>query len=389
MESKIEKLPESRVKITIKSNAEEFKEFYDKALYELAKKVKLPGFRPGKVPKDLAVQHLGEEAIRAEAVENAIPNFYYQAIMEHKLHPVARPEINIESFEDELEFVAEVDVLSEVMVKDWASIKIKKSVPDNITKESIDKVTAQLRKERANFKEPTGAIKKGDFASISFEGSVGGVTREDMASKNHPLVVGDNTMIPGFEDNLIGLKVGDEKEFEITFPKEYHAKDLAKKKAKFKITIENHRDIVSPELNDDFARLFGKETFADFEQAIEEELNREEVAEAKRKNEETVLTELAKRTKVTLPKSLIDEEADRLIENMKKRLGMDEMKFGLFLEKQKKTVEDINKEMREQTVKNVTVGLALGEVMKEMGIKSDSEGAITQTLEKLLESATK
>jgi trigger factor len=389
MDSKLEKLPESRVKITIKTTPDEFKEYYDKALITLSQKIKLPGFRPGKVPADIALRNIGEEAVKAEAVEESIPNFYYQAIIEQKLHPVSKPEVEVKSIDNGLEFVASVDVLPEVTVKDWKNIRIKKNVIEKVTSDAVAKVTQQLRKERAKFNEPKGPVKPGDFASISFEGSVGGVLREDMASKSHPLVVGENTMIPGFEENIVGMKVGEDKEFEINFPKDYHAKDLAKKKAKFKITLENHREIELPEADDNFAKLFGKDTFADFERAIEEELSREGETESKRKDEDMVLSELAKRTKVTLPKSMVDEEVSRLFENMKKRLGLDELKLAMFLEKQKKTAEEVKQEMRDQASKNVTVGLALGEVMKDMDVKPDDKDAISKVLEKMLESATK
>lgn len=389
MESKLEKMPESRVKLIIKGDEEEFKKSYDKALDELSKKIKLSGFRPGKVPKNIAARNIGEDALKAEAIEDLIPNLYYQAVIENKIHPVSRPEVSVKSTDNGIEFVAEVDVLPQITVKDWQGIKVKKIASDKVTAESITKVTNQLRKERAKFNDPKGAIKSGDFVLISFEGSVNGVSQEGMASKNHPLVVGEGSMIPGFEDQLLGLKLGDEKEFEIVFPKDYHQKELAKKKAKFKIKVENHRDIELPAADDDFAKMFGKETFSEFEAAIEEELNREEEAESKRKLEDAILTELAKRTKVNLPKSMIDEEVNRLFENMKSRLGLDELKLGLFLEKQKKSVEDIKNEMREQATKNVTVGLALGEVMRDMGIKPNNKDAIAQTLDKLLESATK
>ncbi len=387
MKSKLEKLPDSRVKITVTTTTDEFKEYYDKALIALSQKIKLPGFRPGKVPADIALRNIGEDAVKAEAVEESIPNFYYQAVIEHKLHPVSKPDVEVKSIDDGLEFVASVDVLPEVAVKDWKNIRIKKNVIEKVTPDSVAKVTEQLRKERAKFNEPKGPVKSGDFASISFEGSVGGVAREDMASKSHPMVVGENTMIPGFEDNIVGMKTGDEKEFEIVFPKDYHQKELAKKKAKFKITLENHREIELPEADDNFAKLFGKDTFAEFESAIEEELSREGETEAKRKDEDMVLSELAKRTKVTLPKSMVDEEVNRLFENMKKRLGLDELKLAMFLEKQKKTVEEIKKEMRDQATKNVTVGLALGEVMRDMEVKPDDKEAINKVLEKLLESA--
>jgi len=390
MKSEIKHLPESRVKITIEATPEEFAKYFQASLAKFAENLKLDGFRMGKAPLSLVEKHIGKESVTADALDEAIPDLYYQAILEHKVHPVDRADMSIDSFEDEvLKFTAEVDVLPKVDIKDWKSIKVKKDADPVVTDEDVNRVIDQMRKERAQLNEIDRALEKGDFASISYEGSVDGVKREDMASKSHPMIVGEGGLIPGFEDELIGMKKDEEKSFEIVFPKDYHEKSLVKKKAKFTVKIDNLKGVELPEVNADFAKGFGLKSADELLKKIREQLTNMKTQEAKRDFEEKVLTELQKRTKAETPKSLIEKELDRFIENIQTRFGLDDKTLPIYFEKQHKTIEQYRSDMRENAKKNVVISLALSQLMQEMDIKPEKKDSIQLAIDKLVESATK
>jgi len=388
MESKIEKLADSRIKISIVVSKEEFQKYYDQSLAKYAENIKIDGFRKGKAPIALAEKQIGKEVVTADALDEAVPDLYYKAVIEHNVQPVERADMKISSFdENELKFEAEVDVLPKVEVKDWRAIKVKKPAEKEIEDADVDRVIDQMRKERAKLLEVDRPIKNGDFASITYTGSVDKVEREDMASKNHPIVVGEGGLIPGFEDELIGMKVAEEKEFDITFPKDYHQKDLAKRKAKFKVKIEAMKEIEMPVLDDDFAKNFGLKSKDELMKKVREQLITVSKEETKRGYEEQVLQELAKRTKTALPKSLIEKELDRFVENIKARFSLDDKTLPIYFEKQHKTMEKYREEMAEPAKRNVTISLAISEVMNDLNIKPESKDCIQKTIDELVASA--
>ncbi len=389
MESTIEKLPTSRVKVTVSLNAVEFKHYYDHALDHLIEHLKLPGFRVGKVPRNLAENHFGAATILQEALEDAVPQSYYQAVLKHDLHPLHQPEVNVTKLEKELSFTAEVDEMPSVELKNWRGIKIKKTEPEKIDEAAVDQIVQRLQKQKAELLSVDRGLQKGDFASVSFSGKVGGIKHEAMQSENHPLVVGEGSLIPGFEDELVGMKPGEEKTFDVTFPKDYRETSLAKKKAQFTVKLLEMKEVKMPELNDTFAGNFGKETLESLRQSIKDELETEAGREAQHKNEEAVLGELAKRTKAVLPKSLVEKEIDRIVEMIKQRLGVEDEGFAMYLEREQKTPVTFREDVRGQAESNALVGLALGEIMKEEKLDPEDKDSIKKALDLLLQNAVR
>lgn len=382
-------LPKSRIQLTISLDADEFQHHINHALDHISKDLKLAGFRKGKAPHAFVEKTVGKPAVIAEAVEHAIPDAYYQAVLENKIHPLESPHVHIESTENGFTFTAEVDVLPKIEVKDWRRVRANRVKPEALEKDAVDKVIESLRKERAELIEANRAVEKGDFAVISYSGSIDGVLQENMSSQNHPLLVGEGRLIPGFEDELEGMKAGDEKTFEIEFPKDYKEKTLAKKKATFTVKLESMKALKLPELDEAFAKQFDKNSVDELLQSVKEQLEEAAELEAKEKTQEGVLQELAKRVKADLPEAIIVGETDRVVDTYKKRLNMDDDKFVQFLHGQNKTLESFRKELREQAERSSLIGLALGEIMKDFEIEPDSDMAVQKTVDQLVEIATK
>ncbi len=399
MNSRITTLPQSRVKLHIGLSEDELAKYYDAALHTLAKNVRLPGFRPGKAPSHLIENHIGKDQIRLEAIEQAIPPSYYEAITEHHIHPLHQPEVSIEKATDGLSYVAEADVLPEITLKDWRKIRVKPIAPEPVKQEDITRVIEGLRKQRANLTDVERGAEMGDFATISFVGSVDGVEREDMASRNHPILLGEGKLIPGFEEHIVGLKQGEETTFDIIFPKDYtargtnslgiqHQKSLAKKKATFQVTLDQLKGLDLPPLDDALAKEFGQESFAALESVVKDQLEGEATTDAQHKTEELVLQELLKRTKAVLPQVLIEDETDRIIQAVQDRLGLDATNFGMYLEKEQKTLDQYRTEIKPQAEKNALIGLALSEIMKEEKIDPEQKTSVREALDLLLKHAT-
>ncbi len=389
MKSELKRLPKSRIKIDISLSAEEFKKHYEHALEHFVADVKLPGFRKGKAPAALVERSVGKEAVVSEAIEHAIPDAYYAVVQEQSLHPLQQPHVTVHSTEDGLTFIAEVDLLPEVVVKNWRNIKVKAVVPEKITDENIEKVLKQLQKERAELGEAERPLQNGDFAHISYRGTVGGIAQEGMSSEHHPLVVGDGTLIPGFEHNLVGMQVGETKEFNVTFPKDYHQKSLAKKQATFVVTLDDMKELKLPELSDRFAEEFGQTSIEQLRGTVKEQLESEATKEAERKTTDAVLAKLAEATRADLPDVIVNDEINRLMDHFRDRLGIPEDRFAAYLEQQGKTPQELRDEAEPQARTNALVGLALSKVMEDLELDVNEKGSAEKAIQQLVEHATR
>jgi trigger factor len=400
MLKKTEKLPNSRVKLTIDGTAEQFASAFDAELEELSKGVEIAGFRKGKAPRAKVIEKLNRQRIEAGAIDRMVSALYYETARAEKLTPVAAPSIEVTEYTvpadgapahtHVLSFTVEVDVMPEVEVKGYDKIKLKKSAPEPVEKAEVDKVVDYLRNQRAVLTEaaPEAAIAEKMWVDIGYDGTIGGVKRSDMHNAHHPLVVGEGSLIPGFEDALIGMKVGEEKTFPVTFPKEYAAQELAGKEAEFTVKVHEIKDVKVPEIDESFAKEFGHDTAAALTEAIEDSLKEEKVQQQKDKQEEEVLEELLKIAKLEVPQSLVEEELTRVFDSGKKRLTQAPGQWEQYLERTGKTAEEVREEMRDQAEKNVRVGLVLGKLVEEEKIeRGDKAGR--EALDRLISIASK
>lgn len=400
MLQKTKNLPHSRVELTIIGTADQFQHAFKHQLQEAGKTVKIPGFRPGKAPAAKVLEQVGRPRIETLALDNLISDAYFHALTEAKITPVAHPEIDISEYKAPAEtdpaetpvvtFVAKVDIVPEVKVDGYKKIKLKKHSEPKVEQDEYTRVVEYLRKQQAMIKETDekATLKQGMWVELAYEGSVDGVKRTDMANQHHPMVLGEGQLIPGFEEQLVGMKKGEIKTIKVKFPKDYHAKNLASKEAEFVVTISDLKDMILPEIDDEFAKAFGHNKIKQLEDAIRKDLVKEKEEQSRQSQEQEVIDGLVKIAKLEIPLSLVEQELERLYKEAQDRLTQMNFNWDTYLEQTGKSIEQIREEMRPQAEKNVRVGLALGKVVQEEGL-GEGEDAAQQALDKLLEYATK
>jgi trigger factor len=394
-------LPNSRVKLTITASNAQFKHAFEHELEAVAKDTKVEGFRPGKAPQAKVLQQVGRPRIEAAALDHAISDAYFEALQEATLVPVANPKVEVTSFtapaddakadDVAVTFDIEVDVIPTVEVKGYEKIRVKMPKVEPVKDMDIDEVIAELRRQRAKL-EPAAKDTKVEnemWAEIAFSGSVDGVKREDMQSQAHPVVVGKGQLIPGFEDQMIGMKEKESKTFKITFPKDYHAKELAGKEAEFTITINELKAMVMPEIDDEFAVSYGQKDLKALREMVEQNLEDERKEKQNAELEEEILTQLLKIAKVEAPASMVEQEVDRVVAENKDRFERMQVGWQTYLDQVNKTEEEVKADIRPQAERNVKIGLSLGKIIQEEKIDAKDASAMREAMDKLIAIATK
>lgn len=363
-------LPKSRVEITATVPVEKMHEYQKKACDEISKEVKVKGFRPGHVPPHVLEQYVEKKYILAQTQEIAIQRTYTDIVLQEKLQVVARPKVKIES-DEPLKFTATVAIMPTPEIKDHKSIKVKKTEA-KVTEKDIETVIEDMKKHGTTYKDVDREAKKGDRVEIDFEGfDQDGKAVENTKSKNHPVILGGESLIPGFEDQIIGLKKDQEKEFDITFPKDYGKKDFQGKKLKFKVKVHRIEEPKDQEVDAEFIeKMTGKkQSYDEFKKHIEENIKARKEQEAKKKQENEYVEQLLKKTKVELPDDLLDEEAEFILQDMKEEIQAKGHQFDKFLEQAKTTEDDLRKKYRPEAEKRIKIRLALQYVIKEEKIE--------------------
>jgi trigger factor len=407
MKVKKEILPKSRVKLTIEVPAEKVEKYFSEAYKKLAPTVEIKGFRPGQAPRAMTLESIGYGRYHQTALDLALPETYYEAIITEKIVPVQPPAVSVKEFKEGAAFIyeAEVDVVPGIKLGDYKKIKIKYQKPKfEVKKEEIDKIITRLRYQSAIFNSVDRPAKNGDRVEIDFEGTVDKVKQDNLCSKNHPIILGEGTMIPGFEKELIGMKKDEEKEFNLEVPQ---IKDRSKtQKAHFKVKIIDVKEVILPEVNNDFAKKFGHDTPEKLEQAIQEKVLEEKVMQDRQLLEQKVLEKVIEESKIDVPESLVEQEVSRRLLQFQNQMGPG---FPKYLESIGKKIEDLKKEMRASSEQSVKIGLILGEIAKNEEFfkphkhddhdhnhkhdheaeQKDQQEAIKKTIDFLVESATK
>jgi trigger factor len=365
MKITVDKPKNSEVKMTVELSELEMSNYYQKALQKISQQVNIKGFRPGKVPLDIVEQQVEKEYILSQAIDLAIAPTYVEAIKEQKIEPIARPQVTVTS-QSPLIYEAVIPLYPEVKLDGYKSISVKKQeakVEAKDVQEEIDR----YQKAHAKFQEVDRPAKLTDKVEIDFDGfDEGGAPLEGTTSKNHPIVLGDKTFIPGFEEEVVGMTKDQTKEFDITFPKDYFHKPFQSKKVKFKVTVKKIDEAQMPELNAEFAKLLtGKEmTEAELRQEIEKNLQKTKQAEEQARLENEVLEEILKKTKVEIPAVLIEEEIHFMIDEQKKNIESRGMKFEDYLHAMQKTHDDLHKDHEAEAKKRLTLRFGVQEIFK-------------------------
>ena len=399
MQAKIEKLKQSKVKLIITVPPAEMKKHLDQAYAKLAPSVKLDGFRPGKAPRTLIESTLGISRILGEGIDAAMSQSYQKALEDNKISPLSQPNIKINKYpeygateaeiKNDLEFEAEVSVFPEITLGDYSKIRVDRPKKEEARKEDLEKIIANLQKQKATFSEIDRPAKMGDMAEVTFEGFVKKVRIDAMCSKNHPVVLGEKTLIPGFEEQVVGMKKGETKEFKIKFPRDYHAKEHAGAVAEFKVELVSLKEVKMPEVDVTFVKDFGFDSVEKFREAIEKNLEEEIAKKAETELETKIIDKLLPLVKGEIPEVMIDHEVSRMISGYEEQLKKMGLNFDAYLKSMNKTAEQIRQEMRITAEKNVKVGLMLGRVIEREKIDHHDPEAGKKAIEHLVRMLTK
>ena len=370
---------EKEIEIIIEGK--EWEEALDKAFNKANKNVKIDGFRPGKAPKEVFIKKYGKASLYMDAADIAADIAYKKLLEEHAedvKEIVARPDIALKDVNDEkIVFLFTLTMRPEVKLGKYKGLGVKKDKVQ-AEEEEIEEAINQMRERYAEDVIKEGAIANGDVAVIDFEGFADGKAFDGGKGENYSLKIGSGTFIPGFEEQLIGLKSGDKKDVEVTFPKDYHAEDLKGKKATFKVTIHEVKEVKVPELDKDFFEDLGMEginTKEELEAQISENILARKEMEAENKYLDELLDTAAKNVEVDIPEVMIQEELDRMIQQYSDHLKMQGITIEQFYKLTNSDENALKDQMRPEAIKRITYRLMLEEIAKKEKIEIDDKEA--------------
>jgi len=356
MDIKVEKLDKNETKLIVKLNTEEQADYETQTATMLSNSVKISGFRAGKAPLEMVKNHIGEEKFTAYLLETFIPEVYAKAIKSEKLIPVSHPTVKVIK-ESPIEIEATFANIPDLDLAKVEKIKIK-APTIKVSKDEIKKELERIQKQHSSFKEVKRAAKKGDRVEIDFEGfDTDKKALPNTKSKNHPLVLGEGGFIPGFEENILGLSLDEKKEFEVVFPKDYHAKDFQNKKVVFKVKLNKVEEVITPKFDEEFIEKVSgkKQTKEEFEKELKAEIEHHKLHHAEAEQEEDFFKQLLEKCQFEISDLLIKEEAKLIKEDFQRESlsqGMDYTTYEKMLEaKEKKTAKEIYNDRAQDRVK--------------------------------------
>jgi len=384
-------LPKSAVKVLVEAEREDTISYYKEALEHLAKHTELSGFRAGKVPMNLVRQKVGEEALKEEAVRAAVSDMWKKAVEEIKDMPLNDPQIDIEEFDEEkgAKIVFEYDTKPVVNIGNWKKIKIKAEKENKVEDKEVDQLIESFAKSRAKESAKSGESKKGDKLEINFEGSIENVRKDKLSANKFPIILGDSGTIPGFDDNLTGLKKGDKKEFDVDFPKDHFDDNFKGKKAHFEVEVLEVFELDPPKIDDEFAKTIGQKTLPELKDMLKKDLQKQRDEESDAITKTKWLDELEKLIKTEIPESLIRAEVQRMRNELDEFLNKRNLKKEDWLSTRKMTEEALVQQWEAAAEKTVRVGLGLMELAKEENVPLPDNEAYQKFVDKIVKEAVK
>ena len=377
MSMKVEKTDKkNEVKLSFTIEASKFEEAIQKVYVKSAKYFNIPGFRKGKAPYKIVEKQYGAQIFYEDAFNEVAGEVYEKELTDAKIEAVSRPEIDIIQMEKgkDLIFTAVVQTKPEVTLGKYKGIELKK-VEYNVEEKDIDHEIGHMQERNARLVNVEDRpVEKDDTTVIDFEGFVDGVAFEGGKAENHELVIGSNTFIPGFEDQIIGMKIGEEKDINVTFPEEYFSKDLAGKAAVFKVKLHEIKKKELPEVDDEFAKDVSEfDTIKELKASIKEKLEEENKNKAKYETEEEAIKTVCDNTEIDIPSGMVETETDNMIKDIEQRLMYQGLNFAQYLQMMGKTEEDMRNEMKEQAERQVKTKLVLEAIVVAEKIEATDE----------------
>ena len=374
MNCKVEKTKNANeVKLEITVDATKFDEAIKRVYFKSAKYFNIPGFRKGKAPMQIVEKYYGKEIFYEDAFNEVAGDALDEAVKENNLEVVSRPNIDVTQIEKgkDLIFTAIMQTKPEAELGKYKGVEIKK-IEYNVTDEDIEHELNHMQEHNSRLISiENRPVEKGDIATIDFEGFVDGKAFEGGKAQNHDLEIGSNTFIPGFEDQIIGMKIDEEKDINVKFPDEYFSKDLAGKDATFKVKLHEIKKKELPKLDDEFAKDVSEfDTLEELKTSIKEKKQKQNDEKAKYETQDAIIKEVCKNMKVEIPSGMIEMEVENMMKDIEQRLSYQGLKLEQYLQMMGKTKEDMQKEYEPQAIEGIKSRLALEAVIKKEKIEA-------------------
>ena len=361
------KLDRNVYEITISVSKDEFEKYVEHSYEENKGKFSIEGFRKGKAPRAIIEKNYGSTVFYDDAIDHLFSHEYTNALdNEKEIVPVAHPEIRIDKFDDDgIVLVATVQSIPDVKLGAYKGLEIKKATGE-VTDEQVEKELNQARERQARYVEIEREAKDSDFVVIDFTGFVDGKEFEGGKAEDYRLKLGSHTFIEGFEDQVVGMKVGEERDVNVTFPEEYFSENLKGKKAVFKVKLNKVEEKVLPEVDDEFASNVSEfETLAEYKADIRKHLQENLDAKLKREDENSIIETIVKSSEIEIPEVMVENQLDEFIQDFGMRLSYQGYKLEDYLSQMKLTEKDLRDERREQATETVKTRLVLEEIVKQ------------------------
>ena len=376
MSLQVEKLEKNMAKLTIEASAEDFEKAIQKVYLKARGRINIPGFRKGKAPRKLIEKMYGTGVFYEDAANDLIPTAYAEALKDCDLEIVSRPEINVTQIESGKPFIftAEVAVKPEVTLGEYKGVEVEKSNVE-VTDEDINK---EVDKERENNSRTIDvddrAVENGDIIKLDFDGSVDGVPFEGGKAENYTLTIGSGSFIPGFEDQLIGTKIGEEKDVTVTFPEDYHEKSLAGKEAVFKCKVNAITVKELPDADDEFASEVSEfETLAEYKEDIKKKLTEKKEKEARAKKEAQAVEKAVENATMEIPDAMIDTQVQSMMEDFARRMQSQGLSLEQYFQFTGMDAKKMHDQMKPEALKRIQNSLVLEAVAKAENIEISDE----------------
>ena len=385
MSCKVEKTKNaSEIKMEITIEAEKFENAIKKVYFKNAKYFNIPGFRKGKAPQNIVEKYYGKEIFYEDAFNEIAGEEYEKAIEDSKLEVVGKPQIDIVKMEkgQDLVFTAVVATKPEVELGKYKGIEIEK-IEYNVEESDIENNLKQMQEKNARVISVETPVENGNIAVIDFEGFVNGKAFEGGKGENYSLEIGSGSFIPGFEDQVIGMKIDEEKDINVKFPDEYFSKDLAGKDATFKVKVHEIKKKELPELDDEFAKDVSEfDTLKELKDSIKERLVKENEQKAKYEKEDAVMKVVTEGMKVDIPTGMVEVEVDNMVKDMEQRMSYQGLKLEQYLKMLNKTEAEFRKDYEPQAIEAIKSRLALEAIIKSEKIEA-TEKDVKEKLEEM------
>ena len=376
MSLQVEKLEKNMAKLTIEASAEDFEKAIQKVYLKARGRINIPGFRKGKAPRKLIEKMYGTGVFYEDAANDLIPTAYAEALKDCDLEIVSRPEINVTQIESGKPFIftAEVAVKPEVTLGEYKGVEVEKSDVE-VTDEDINK---EVDKERENNSRTIDvddrAVESGDIIKLDFDGSVDGVPFAGGKAENYTLTIGSGSFIPGFEDQLIGTKIGEEKDVTVTFPEDYHEKSLAGKEAVFKCKVNAITVKELPDVDDEFASEVSEfETLAEYKEDIKKKLTEKKEKEARAKKEAQAVEKAVENATMEIPDAMIDTQVQSMMEDFARRMQSQGLSLEQYFQFTGMDAKKMHDQMKPEALKRIQNSLVLEAVAKAENIEISDE----------------